>query len=61
MNEFNQSLKYDQRMHVADIQGSIAYAKALQRSGLLTDSELETMITGLTKVGEEWKNNAVSV
>ena len=48
-------------MHVADIQGSIAYAKALQRSGLLTDSELETMITGLTKVGEEWKNNAVSV
>lgn len=60
MHEFNQSLRYDRRMHIADIQGSIAYAKALQRSGLLTEDELEKMVVGLNKVGEEWDNGTVS-
>ncbi|KAG9046949.1 argininosuccinate lyase [Tulasnella sp. UAMH 9824] len=55
MHEFNQSLKYDQRMHDADIRGSIAYAKALQRSGLLTEEEATKITTGLAQVGEEWK------
>lgn len=61
MHEFNQSLKYDQRMHDADIRGSIAYAKALQRSGLLTEEEATKITTGLAQVGEEWKAGNVSV
>lgn len=59
MHEFNQSLKYDQRMHEADIQGSIAYAKALQKAGLLTQEEATKIVEGLTQVGEEWKNGSV--
>ncbi|KAJ7685076.1 putative argininosuccinate lyase [Mycena polygramma] len=54
MHAFNQSLKYDQRMHAADIKGSIAYAKSLTLVGILTKEE-ETKITdGLTLVGKEW-------
>jgi argininosuccinate lyase len=61
MHAFNQSLKYDQRMHAADIQGSIAYARALARVGILTAEEERTMIEGLQAVGREWENGQVSV
>ncbi|KAH7914979.1 putative argininosuccinate lyase [Hygrophoropsis aurantiaca] len=56
MHAFNQSLKYDQRMHDVDIRGSIAYAKALKLIGILTPAEEEKMIQGLETVGQEWKN-----
>ncbi|KIK99296.1 hypothetical protein PAXRUDRAFT_8976 [Paxillus rubicundulus Ve08.2h10] len=56
MHAFNQSLKYDQRMHAADIRGSIAYAKALARVGILTRDEEAKMIEGLQAVGREWDN-----
>lgn len=59
MHAFNQSLKYDQRMHAADIRGSIAYAKALRRIGLLTEQEETRMIQGLDTVGREWENGQV--
>ncbi|KAG1768339.1 putative argininosuccinate lyase [Suillus occidentalis] len=55
MHAFNQSLKYDQRMHAADIRGSIAYAKALRRVGLLTEEEEVKMTQGLETVGREWE------
>lgn len=59
MHAFNQSLKYDQRMHAADIRGSIAYAKSLTLVGILTQEE-ETKITeGLTTVGQEWEKGVV--
>ncbi|KAF8843596.1 putative argininosuccinate lyase [Paxillus ammoniavirescens] len=56
MHAFNQSLKYDQRMHAADIRGSIAYAKALARVGILSRIEEATIIDGLQAVGREWDN-----
>jgi argininosuccinate lyase len=61
MHEFNQSLRYDQRMHAADIRGSIAYAKALRMAGILTDSEQEQITRGLEVVGKEWETGAVRV
>ena len=60
MHAFNQSLKYDQRMYAADIKGSIAYAKALARVGILTDEEKDKIVTGLTQVGQEWEQGTVS-
>ena len=54
MHEFNQSLKYDQRMHAQDIRGSIAYAKSLALRGILTSDEETQIVNGLRKVGEEW-------
>ncbi|KAG8996897.1 argininosuccinate lyase [Tulasnella sp. JGI-2019a] len=56
MHEFNQSLRYDRRMHAVDIESSVAYAKALRKSGLLTEEEEEKMLEGLNKVQEEWDN-----
>ena len=59
MHEFNQSLKYDQRMHDADIRGSIAYAKALKLVGILTEEEQGKIVDGLTRVGREWGQGEV--
>jgi argininosuccinate lyase len=59
MHEFNQSLKYDQRMHSADIRGSIAYAKALTRVGILTKDEEGKIVAGLKSVDQEWENGTV--
>ncbi|KAF8522212.1 argininosuccinate lyase [Hysterangium stoloniferum] len=55
MWEYNQSLRYDQRMHAEDIRGSIAYAKALRLAGVLTKDEEDKLVQGLRQVGEEWK------
>jgi argininosuccinate lyase len=59
MHAFNQSLQYDQRMHAADVRGSIAYAKSLQLVGILTKDEELKIIEGLKAVGREWETGAV--
>lgn len=60
MHEFNQSLKYDKRMYAVDIQGSIAYAKALALQNILTSEELAKMVQGLQDVQKEWESGKVS-
>jgi argininosuccinate lyase len=59
MHEFNQSLKYDKRMYAVDIEGSIAYAKALAQKNILTGDELQKMIQGLQAVDKEWETGKV--
>lgn len=59
MHEFNQSLRYDKRMHAADITGSIAYAKALTKVGILTAEEEGKIVQGLQTVGKEWEDGVV--
>ncbi|XP_059829180.1 argininosuccinate lyase [Hypanus sabinus] len=58
MEKFNASISYDQRMWAADIQGSKAYAKALEKAGLLTKSELDQILSGMDKIHEEWSKGA---
>lgn len=50
MEQFNNSIGFDKRMWKADITGSIAYAKALGRTGLLSAAEVDSIVTGLGKV-----------
>jgi argininosuccinate lyase len=59
MHAFNQSLKYDQRMHAVDIKGSIAYAKSLTLVGILNKDEETKIIDGLLAVEKEWENGSV--
>jgi len=50
---FNDSIAFDRRLYAADIQGSIAYAHALLRAGLLTVEECDQMVAGLERVRDE--------
>ncbi|KAF9456521.1 argininosuccinate lyase [Collybia nuda] len=61
MHAFNQSLKYDQRMHVVDIKGSIAYAKSLTLVGILTKEEEIKITDGLAVVGKEWQDGTFQI
>lgn len=54
MEKFNDSLRFDKCMWAEDIAGSEAYAKALERSGILTQSESSKICEGLQKVHAEW-------
>ena len=51
---FNDSIAFDRRMYAADVQGSIAYAGALARAGLITADECDQLIAGLQQVRSEF-------
>ncbi|MBX3474552.1 MAG: argininosuccinate lyase [Planctomycetes bacterium] len=53
MQEFGQSVSFDQRLWKEDIQGSLAYAAELQRIGILTEKELADIQTGFVTITKE--------
>ncbi|XP_051537339.1 argininosuccinate lyase-like [Myxocyprinus asiaticus] len=61
MEKFNAAIAYDQRMWEADIKGSKAYVKALQKAGLVTQDEMEKILTGLDKVFTEWSKDEFKI
>jgi argininosuccinate lyase len=50
---FTGSLAFDQRLWPHDITGSVAWARALARAGLLTDGERDRIVAGLETVRTE--------
>lgn len=61
MHEYNQSLKYDNRMYAADVKGSIAFSKALLKAGILTDAEQKEITRGLKEVEQEWAEGKFAI
>lgn len=55
--QYNQSLTYDARFWRQDIDGSIAFARANQKSGILTALEFSEIERGLEIVAEEWRTD----
>ncbi|MCX6030257.1 MAG: argininosuccinate lyase [Chloroflexi bacterium] len=53
MARFNASLPFDWRLWDADIAGSIAWAAAICRAGLLTAAERDAIVAGLAALREE--------
>ena len=53
VQDFTQSLDIDWRMAEADITGSIAHAKMLGATGILTEEESAKIVAGLMKVSDE--------
>ncbi len=61
MQRFNDSFHFDKRLYRADIQGSIAYAAALEKADLITLEERDQLIAGLQQVREEFDNGVFQV
>ena len=61
MEKFNESLSFDRRMAQEDIRGSKGYARALAKTGIITDEERDQLVEGLTKVAAEWADDAFVV
>ncbi len=56
VQQFNDSLPFDQRLYGQDIAGSIAWARGLVGAGVLTDAEMQTLVEGLELVRDEFEN-----
>ena len=61
MERFNASIGFDWRLWVADIEGSMTYAKALERTGLLTADELDQLTQGLEAVAREFETGEFEI
>nr|CAG8524212.1 11408_t:CDS:2 [Entrophospora candida] len=61
MDAFNESIHFDKQMHKADILGSKAYAKALEKRGIVTLEERDSLIRGLEQVLEEWESGKFEI
>ncbi|XP_023411758.2 argininosuccinate lyase isoform X6 [Loxodonta africana] len=61
MEKFNSSIAYDRNLWAADVQGSKAYSRGLQKAGLLTTAEMDQILHGLDKVAEEWAQGTFKV
>ncbi len=53
VERFTASVTFDQRLYLADIQGSIAHATMLAKSGILTDQECRQITEGLKAIKAE--------
>lgn len=61
MRQFGDSIAFDQRLAAADIQGSIAYANALEKVGLLSPKECNQLIAGLEQVRTEFDEGTFQI
>lgn len=58
--QLNASLPVDRRLAVQDVEGSLAWALALQQAGLLTSDEHAQIKRGLLAILDEFSNNIFS-
>lgn len=55
MDQYNESLSVDRVFYAQDIKGSIAYARANVKTGILTQDEFKKLESGLLSVAAEWQ------
>ncbi|NCO66450.1 MAG: argininosuccinate lyase [Candidatus Aquicultor secundus] len=53
VDEFNASLPVDKHLYKQDIEGSIAHAKMLAKTGIIADEEASQIVTGLETILKE--------
>ncbi|MDI6715280.1 MAG: argininosuccinate lyase [Thermodesulfovibrio sp.] len=53
LEEFSESVSFDQRLWREDIEGSIAHAKMLNKQGIINDKEFKLISKGLKEIAKE--------
>jgi argininosuccinate lyase len=61
MVSYNESIYFDKALYRQDILGSIAFARANSKSGLLTKEEFEKIEKGLLEVEKEWASGSFKI
>lgn len=61
MVTYNESLPFDRTIYAQDIRGSIAYARANSKIGILTQDEFAAIEKGFQQVLKEWESNTFEV
>ncbi|XP_044717838.1 lyase domain-containing protein [Hirsutella rhossiliensis] len=61
MVKYNESINFDRALYKQDILGSIAFARANAKAGILTSQEFEQIEKGLRDVEKEWETGVFSI
>lgn len=57
MHQYNASISYDSRLYKEDILGSIAFARANAKSGIISKDDFAEIERGLREIMKEWEAN----
>merc|ERR1711939_1138792 len=58
MTQYNESIYFDRAFYSQDIRGSIAYARANTKNGILTQQEFAEIERGFSIVLKEWERSS---
>ena len=61
VHNFNASLPFDQKFYHQDIEGSIAHVKMLGKQGILTEQEMNDIITTLQEIKEDVESGKLEI
>ena len=61
MVKYNQSLPYDRIFWSQDIAGSLAFARANTKGGIITSEEFSEIERGFKQIAEEWRTDEFTV
>jgi len=61
MITYNESIHFDRIIYAQDIRGSIAYARANSKIGILTSEEFAAIEKGFQQVLKEWETNTFEI
>ncbi|RYP42224.1 hypothetical protein DL767_000388 [Monosporascus sp. MG133] len=61
MHKYNASIQYDKALYKEDILGSIAFARANSKAGIISEDEFQAIERGLLQVMEEWKQGTFAI
>ena len=60
-DDFNSSISFDSRMYRQDITGSIAHASMLGKTGIIGETDAETLRAGLEEVLDDIENGRIEI
>lgn len=60
VDDFNSSIRFDQRMYRQDIAGSIAHARMLGKQGIIAEQDAEAIIKGLQGIRADIDNGTIT-
>jgi len=61
MVQYNESIYFDKALYKQDILGSIAFARANAKSGIISQAEFQKLEQGLLAVQKEWENGTFEI
>ena len=60
-DDFNSSLHFDSRMYAQDIKGSMAHATMLCAKGIISESDIDSILAGLDSILADIESGALSL
>ena len=61
VNDFNSSIRFDQRMIAQDMRGSGVHAAMLAKQGIISEKDCEDILSGLASIADDLASGALTI